>query len=65
MKNIETILFDVYGVGLLAAASHTIIWAADRIADVNAAKKELKRANRIREKNGKPLAYVPFGHRLF
>jgi hypothetical protein len=62
---IETILHDVYGVGLLAANPTTVLWAADRIADTETAKKELRKANRKREKMGRMPAYPEYGTRLF
>jgi hypothetical protein len=65
MTNIETILADVYGVGVAAAPVIAVLWAAERIADKSAAKAELRRANGIRAKHGKPLAYAPYGHHAF
>lgn len=65
MVSIENILCEVYGVGLCFADPVTVLWAAEKIEDIEVAKKELKKANRIREKHGKCLVYVPFGHRLF
>lgn len=63
--NIETILADVYGVGVAVAPAYALLWAAERIADKADARAELRRANRIREKHGKPLAYAPYGHHAF
>lgn len=62
---LENILCDIYGVGAVHACPTTVLWAADRIDDVETAKKELRRINRLREKHGAPLAYPPYGSRLF
>jgi len=62
---IETILHDVYGVGLLAADRTTVLWAAERIAETETAKRELRKANRKREKFGVGPAYAAYGTRLF
>ena len=65
MNNLETILSQLYGVGPVAAPKEAVLWAADRIEDANIARKEIKRINRIRSKFGKPVVYVPFGHKAF
>ena len=64
-QKLETILHDVYGVGVCAADPVCVIWAADRIEDTAHAKREIKRVNRLRSKYGHCPVYVPFGHRLF
>ena len=65
MNNIETILSIVYGVGVAVAPREVVLWAAAKIEDKEAARKELKRANRIRTKYGKPPVYAPYGHHAF
>ncbi len=65
MATIESILRDVYGVGVLAASPLTVLWAADRIADTETAKKELRKVNRLRERMGRSPAYPEYGTRLF
>lgn len=62
---IEAILNNRYGVTILAACPITILWAAEWIANLDDAKKELKRANTLRRKYGKVPAYPAFGSRLF
>lgn len=64
-NNIERICEEIYGVGIAAAPVETALWAAARIADKETARKELTRANKIRAKHGKPLAYAPWGHHAF
>lgn len=63
--NIEKVLSEVYGVGVAVAPKEAVLWAAEKIADTTLARKELKRANRIRAKFGKPIVYAPFGHHAF
>lgn len=53
-KQIEKALYEVYGTSILAADPTTILWAADRCDDPEAARKA---ANRKREKHGKMPAY--------
>lgn len=62
---IEKILYDVYGVGITGAPREAIIWAAEKIENVDQAKAELWRANRIRNKFGVGSSYPEFGSRLF
>lgn len=57
MNNIENILVSIYGVGVVSAPVEAILWAVDRINDRKVAKAELKRANALRAKYGKPIAY--------
>lgn len=65
MNNIETILSKVYGVGVAVAPMEAVLWAVEKIADKATAQKELKRANRIRAKFGKPVVYAPYGSHAF
>lgn len=65
MDNIETICANVYGVGIAAVPVEAVLWSAERIADKSKAQSELKRANRIRARHGRPLAYAPYGHHAF
>lgn len=64
-NNIERICEEIYGCGIAAAPVEAVLWAVERIADKIQARKELSRANRIRAKHGKPLAYAPYGHHAF
>lgn len=63
--NIERICEEVYGVGIAAAPVETVLWACERISDIDVARQELSRANKIRAKHGKPLAHAPWGHHAF
>lgn len=65
MNNIERILSEVYGVGVAVAPKEAVLWAAEKIADKEQARKELKRANRIRAKFGKPVVYARWGSHAF
>lgn len=65
MNNIETILSSIYGVGVAVAPKEAVLWAVEKITDQDKARKELKRANRIRAKYGKPVVYAPYGHWAF
>jgi tRNA/tmRNA/rRNA uracil-C5-methylase (TrmA/RlmC/RlmD family) len=59
---------DLYDAGLGIFSPLPILWASDKAADVigvEAAKRELKKINRTREKNGLPVACFEFGHRMF
>jgi hypothetical protein len=62
---IERILNEEFDVGVLSASSITILWAADKIANVETARRELRAINRRRHQMGKTLAYADYGHRLF
>lgn len=64
-NNIEQICAEIYGVGIASAPVEAVLWSAERIADNETARKELTRANRIRARHGKPLAYAPYGHHAF
>lgn len=65
MNKIDLICEQVYGVGIAAAPVEAVLWSAERIADKATARKELKRANAIRSKHGRPLAHAPYGHHAF
>jgi hypothetical protein len=68
MATIDQILQDVYGVTVFNAPTITLIWAAEFMAKrdgVEVAKAELSEANRRRERAGKGLAHLEFGHPLF
>lgn len=67
MNSIQTICEETYGVSVVMAPVNAILWAAWELAedDPDAARKELKKANRLREKHGRPLAYAPHGHPAF
>lgn len=62
--NLDRILANVYGVGILAADPTTVLWAMDRLP-VDQAKAELKALNARRHQMGRPLVYVPYGHPCF
>jgi hypothetical protein len=63
-KNIELILNKVYGVDAISAPPEAVLWASDKLpADL--ALEEIRALNREREKLGKMLIYIPYGHRLF
>jgi hypothetical protein len=64
-NNIEKILADHYGVGVVAAPPEAVLWAAERIPDKVHAKKELAAANEIRRKHGRMPASPHYGHFLF
>lgn len=62
------IMADEYGTGTGIFSPISILWASNKAADVigvDAAKAELKKINRIREKLMLPVAVHEFGHRLF
>lgn len=65
MKVISEILSNVYGVGPLNAPAEAVLWAADRIEDPSVARSEVSAVNRLRSKNGRPLVFVPYGHKAF
>ena len=68
MSQTIKILNERYDAGLGIFSSTPILWAADRAADVigvDAAKAELSKINRKREKLGLPVAVFEFGHRMF
>ena len=56
-KQIEKVLYEVYGTSLLAADPTTILWAAERCDNPEAAHQA---ANRKRKKMGLPLAYATY-----
>lgn len=62
---IEQILSSVYGVGIVCAPACAVLWAAEKIESKEDARKELKRANRIRGKHGAPYVYAPYGHHAY
>ena len=61
-NQIEQVLYETYGVSLMAAEPTTIIWAAERCAEPTS---ELKKANRARQRMGKMPAYAPYGSKCF
>lgn len=64
----QRIMADRYDSGLGVFDPISVLWANERTADsigVDAAKKELSKINRVREKLGLPVAVHPYGHRLF
>jgi len=64
----QQIMADEYNAGLGFFDPIVVLWASDKAADVigvDAAKKEVKKINRIREKLGLPVACHQYGHRLF
>ena len=68
MATIDSVLQDTYGVTVFNAPPVALIWAAEFMAQrdgIATAKRELSEANRRRDKAGKPLAHVDFGHPLF
>jgi len=65
MATIRKILEDKYGVGILAASPVTVLWAAESIADATQAKRELRAANRLRERYGVIPAFPEYGTRLW
>jgi hypothetical protein len=62
---VAEILYARYAVGIVAAPAYAVLWAAESIADTATAKKELRKANRLREKHGAMPAYPEYGTRLF
>jgi hypothetical protein len=67
-NTIDQVLQDVYGVNVFNAPPIAIVWAAEFMAKrdgIEVAKAELSEANRRREKAGKRLAHLEFGHPLF
>ena len=65
MDNIERICENLYGVGIAAAPREAVLWAAERIPDKARAAAELRRANRVRARHGRPLVHAPYGHHAF
>lgn len=68
MTTTQKSLSDRFNAGLGIFDSTVVLWASEHAADeigVDAAKVELKKINRIRERHGLPVAVHPFGHRLF
>lgn len=60
---IAVILTNEYGVGIVAASATTVAWAARQIAEthgIEAAKKELRKANNIRNKHGATWCYEEY-----
>lgn len=64
-NNIVKICEEEYGVGIAVAPPVAVLWAAEKIEDPALARSELKRANAIRARHGKPLVYAPYGHHAF
>ena len=65
---IETILSKRYEVGVLFAPVEAVIWAADLAVEkigAEAARKELSKVNRKREKFGRMPVYPAYGTVLF
>ena len=57
-NEIIRILSNEYGVGVAVAPAEAVIWAAGQCPNPRAS---LRGANRIRERNGMPLAHAPYG----
>lgn len=67
-QSLPEALTGKYGASLNNASPETILWAAEMISRLHGkefAKKELSKANRLREAMGKVPAYAPWGHELF
>jgi len=64
-SEIESILQDVYGVDLLNAPPVVVTWAAERIVNTDVAIQQLKDANQIRNRQGRPTVIPMYGSRLF
>jgi hypothetical protein len=67
-RNLIQILADEYGAGLGIFDPAAVLWAANRLADVNGTElaiAELSAANRVRERLGLPPAVAAYGDRLF
>lgn len=73
---LASVLESEFGVGPIAASPVTAIWAAEfllanltvvspREASVHYVKDQLSAFNTWRDKKGKTLAYLNFGHPLF
>jgi hypothetical protein len=65
---IARIMADVYGAGPVRSDSTVVEWAALRYAEtagIPAAKSELRKLNRGRERMGAMPCYVPYGSPLF
>lgn len=62
---LSKILADEYDAGIGVFDPIAILWSAEKIADTDTAKRELRAANRTREKLGLVPAVFPYGHRLF
>lgn len=66
--SLASVAYEQYGVGLCVFSPVPVLWAADRLADVvgvEQAKRELRKANRLREKHALIPAVFEYGHRLF
>jgi hypothetical protein len=63
-KALSSIIKVVYGVDALGAPPEAVIWAAERLPKDQAVS-ELSALNRAREKHGKVLVHIPYGHSLF
>lgn len=63
-QTLANILSTEYGVGIMVAPTEAILWAAEKMP-VEQAKQELRELNSMRQRQGRPLVYVPYGHPLF
>ena len=61
---LANILSTEYGVGPAIAPVEAVLWAAEKLP-VSQAKQELRELNAMRQRQGRPLVYVPYGHPLF
>jgi len=66
VAEVDKSLSDVYGtVNSYEANAGVVLWAIERLSDVEEAKVGIRKINRQRRKLGLVGVFVPFGHKFF
>lgn len=58
-KEIEQVLNDEYGVGIVVASEVVVLWAAEKTSDPEAA---VAAANAVKRRYGRAPVYIPYGY---
>lgn len=64
-QTIDNILFEQSYASITSASPEAILKAAEKFRDTTWAKRELQRANTLRQRLGMAVVNVPVGHHLF
>lgn len=65
---LQRLLETEYDVSAVSAPPYAVLWAAEKVAQVagpDEARRQLRAANRLRERHGRPLVYATWGHPAF
>lgn len=64
MTTLIEILATEYGVGPVEAPDYAVLWAASELPP-DEGRAGIRKINALKAKWGRPLVYVPYGHKCF